>query len=411
MTTAAPCERPRHPVADRLRRRPLQLPLAGLLALSTSAMLILVTELLPVGLLPQMSRSLGVPEGRVGFLATAYAAAATVGAVPLTALTRGRPRRPLLLGLVAGFAVVNLLTAASSSYLLTLGVRIAGGLLGGIVWSMLGGYAARMVPEEQRGRAIAVALSGVSLALAAGLPAGTALAAHLGWRAAFAVLAALAVGLLGWARASLPALDGEHAGERSSLRELGRRPGVRVVLGVTALLVMGHQMAYTYLAPLARADGIDSPGPVLLVFGASALAGIWLTGVVADRHLRAAALGSVGLVFLALLAVAAAPDRPVALLLAVALWGAAFGGAPTMLLTALIRRAGAENANSANSLQTTVYNVGVAGGSLIGGVLLDRSGVAALAWLAAGVTGAALLPVALGRSTFPRRGRPGLTPR
>jgi predicted MFS family arabinose efflux permease len=358
-----------------------------------------------------MSRALGVPEGRVGFLATAYAAAATVGAVPLTALTRGRNRRPLLLALVAGFAVVDLVTAMSSSYALTLGARVAGGLMGGIVWSMLGGYAARMVPEEQRGRAIAVALSGLSVALAVGLPAGTALAAWLGWRAAFALLGVLAVGLLAWAWAALPALEGEVAGERLSLRELTRQPGVGVVLGVTALLVLGHQMAYTYLAPLARAAGVDSPGAVLLVFGASALGGIWLTGMVVDRHLRGAALGSVGLVFLAMLALAAGPDRPITLLLAVAIWGAAFGGAPTLLLTALIRRAGAENANAANSLQTTVYNVGVAGGSLVGGVLLDRSGVGALGWVAAALTGAALLFVALGRSTFPRRRPPGLRPR
>jgi predicted MFS family arabinose efflux permease len=374
-------------------------------------MLILVTELLPVGLLPQMSRALGVPEGRVGFLATAYAAAATVGAVPLTALTRGRNRRPLLLALVAGFAVVDLVTAMSSSYALTLGARVAGGLMGGIVWSMLGGYAARMVPEEQRGRAIAVALSGLSVALAVGLPAGTALAGWLGWRAAFALLGVLAVGLLAWAWAALPALGGEVEGERLSLRELTRQPGVGVVLGVTALLVLGHQMAYTYLAPLARAAGVDSPGAVLLVFGASALGGIWLTGMVVDRHLRGAALGSVGLVFLAMLALAAGPDRPITLLLAVAIWGAAFGGAPTLLLTALIRRARAENANAANSLQTTVYNVGVAGGSLVGGVLLDRSGVGALGWVAAALTGAALLFVALGRSTFPRRRPPGLRPR
>ncbi len=385
--------------------------MAGLLALSASATLILVTELLPVGLLPQMSRSLGVPEGQVGFLATAYAAAATVGAVPLTALTRGRPRRPLLLSLVAAFAGVDLLTAVSSSYLLTMGVRVVGGLLGGIVWSMLGGYAARMVPEEQRARAIALALSGVTVALAVGVPAGTALAGTLGWRAAFGTLAGLAVLLLGWARATLPPVGGEVAGERSSLRALGRRPGVRVVLAVTALLVLGHQMAYTYLAPVARAAGLDHPGVVLLTFGLSALAGIGVTGAVADRHLRAAALASAGLVSVALLAVAAGPARPVSLVLAVALWGAAFGGAPTLLLTALIGRAGAENATAANSLQTTVYNVGVAGGSLVGGLLLDRSGVGAVGWTAAALTGAALVGVVLGRSTFASGPRPVVRPR
>ena len=160
-------------------KRP-RLPLLGLSALSATAALILVTELLPVGLLPQMSASLGVSEGRVGFLATAYAGAATLAAIPLTAVTRGLPRRPLLLGLLAGFAVANAATALSSAYWVTFAVRLLVGLLGGIAWSMLAAYAARMVPAARRGQAIAIVLAGITLALAVGLPAATAMAAWTG---------------------------------------------------------------------------------------------------------------------------------------------------------------------------------------------------------------------------------------
>jgi predicted MFS family arabinose efflux permease len=391
-----------------------RLPVLGLLALASTTALILVTELLPVGLLPAMSRDLGVPEGRVGFLATAYAAAALVGAIPLTALTRGRSRRPLLLSLVAGFAAVDVVTAASSSYLLTVGIRLVGGLLGGLVWSMVGGYAARIVPEQQRGRAIAVTMSGATVALAVGVPAGAALAGWVGWRATFGVLGAAAVALLAWIRWAVPAVGGEPSERGSSLRGLLGGGGVRLVLGVTGLLILGHQMAYTFLAPLARASRIDDPGLVLLVFGVSAFGGIWLTGSLVDRHLRGAALSAVGAVTVALALVAAStagePGHPAGLVLAVALWGLAFGGAPTLLLTALIRVAGEGNATAANSLQTTVYNLGVAGGSLVGGLVLDRSGVATLPWLAALLTGAALLVVTAARSTL-ASGRDGAAPR
>jgi predicted MFS family arabinose efflux permease len=91
----------------------------------------------------------------------------------------------LLTGLLGGFAVVNVVTALSSSYQLTIVVRVVGGLLGGVVWSMLASYAARIVRADQRGRAIAIALSGITVALALGVPAGTQLARLIGWRPTF----------------------------------------------------------------------------------------------------------------------------------------------------------------------------------------------------------------------------------
>ena len=78
----------------------------------------------------------------------------------------------------------------SGWYPLTFAARLAWpGVMGGTLWSMLAGYAARMVPARQRGRAIAVVLAGITVALSAGIPAGTALAGPVGWRASFGLLA------------------------------------------------------------------------------------------------------------------------------------------------------------------------------------------------------------------------------
>ncbi|MEU6255721.1 MFS transporter [Streptomyces sp. NPDC047043] len=176
---------------------PVPLPWSGLLALSTAAFTAVMTELLPAGLLPEMAPALGVPEARIGFLVTAYAAASFAAAIPLTALLRGLPRRPVLVGALLGFAVSDAVVALSSSYALTFGARLVAGCTGGLLWAMLVGYAARMVPAERRGRAIAVVLAGITLALSLGVPAGTALAGAMGWRTAFGVLAGLAVLLVG----------------------------------------------------------------------------------------------------------------------------------------------------------------------------------------------------------------------
>ncbi|MET9972974.1 MFS transporter, partial [Streptomyces sp. NPDC006356] len=86
----------------------------------------------------------------------------------------------------------------------------------------------------------------------------------------------------------------------------------------------------------------------------------------------------------------------------VALWGLAFGGAPTLIQTALIDASGPEHADVATSLQTTVYNAGIAAGSLTGGLTLDRLGAGALPWTALPLVAAAFVTVALGHAhAFP----------
>ena len=114
-------------------------PVRGLLALSTAAFTAVATEQLPAGLLPQLSASLHVAVGRAGFLVTGYAAASVLAAIPVTAALRGLPRRPVLIGVLTGFALCNVVTAVSASYSLTFGARLLAGALGGTRWAMLAG--------------------------------------------------------------------------------------------------------------------------------------------------------------------------------------------------------------------------------------------------------------------------------
>ncbi|MHC3469935.1 MFS transporter [Streptomyces sp. 7R007] len=386
---------------------PAALPWPGLLALSTAAFTAVMTELLPAGLLPRMAPALGVSEARVGFLVTGYAAASFTSAIPLTALLRGLPRRPVLAGALLGFAVSDLVVALSSSYALTFAARLVAGCMGGTLWAMLAGYAARMVPAERRGRAIAIVLAGITLALALGVPAGTALARAVGWRVAFGALAVLAVLLVGWVRWRVPGFPGEAAHARVPLRRVAVLPGLPAVLSVTLFLLLGHQVLYTYVAPFAAHAGFGRTDVVLLVFGTATVAGIWLTGVLVDRWLRVTLLGALGLCAGVLLALGLWAAAPAVLLGCVALWGVAFGGAPTLIQTALVDASGPARADVATSLQTTVYNAGIAGGSLSGGVVLERLGPGALPWTALPLVVTALVTVALGRrNAFPavRRG-------
>ncbi|MFC8359831.1 MFS transporter [Streptomyces griseorubiginosus] len=377
-------------------------PWSGLLALSTAAFTAVLTELLPAGLLPRMAPALGVSEARIGFLVTGYAVASFAAAIPLTALLRGLPRRPVLVGTLLGFALSNAVVALSSSYALTFAARLVAGCAGGTLWAMLAGCAARMVPAERRGRAIAVVLAGITLALSLGVPAGTALAGAVGWRTAFGVLAAVAVGLVGWTHARVPGFPGEAPHARVPLARVAALPGVPAVLSVTLFLLVGHQVMYTYVAPFAAHAGFGRTGLVLLLFGAATVVGIWITGVLVDRRPRAALLGALGLCAAVMPTLGLAAGVPGVLPVSVALWGLAFGGAPTLIQTALVDVSGPERADVATSLQTTVYNAGIAAGSLTGGVVLSGPGAGALPWTALPLIAVALTVVALNRrNAFP----------
>ena len=359
---------------------PDALPLGGLLALACAGFITILTEAMPAGLLPQMGAGLGVSPALVGQLVTLYALGSLLAAIPLTLLTRGWRRRPLLLVAIAGFALVNSVTAVSSHYGLTLVARFFAGVFAGLLWALLAGYASRMVAPHLQGRAIAIAMLGAPLALTLGVPAGTLLGTLVGWRLSFAIMTGLTLALLLWARWQLPDFAGQAAQQRLGLRQVVRLRGIRPVLWVTFTYVLAHNILYTYIAPLLEPAGIQADiDRVLLVFGLTALLSIWLVGLLIDRWLRSLVLLSCMLFGLSALALAFWIDSPAIIYIAVAAWGLAFGGLPALLQTALAKSAG-ESADAAQSMLVTVWNLGIAGGGLAGGLLLQSWGVLAFPW-------------------------------
>jgi predicted MFS family arabinose efflux permease len=350
-----------------------------LLALAMAAFITILTEALPAGLLPQMAAGLAVSEAWVGQTVTVYALGSLLAAMPLTAATQGVRRRPLLLAAIAGFVLANTVTTLSASFTLTLVARFLAGVSAGLLWALLAGYAARLVPEHQKGRAIAIAMVGTPLALSLGVPAGTWLGNLLGWRLCFASMSVLAVLLMIWVRLKVPDFSGQAAGQRLPLRHVFTLPGIRPVLFVVLAFVLAHNILYTYIAPFLAQAGLQGRTDlVLLVFGATSLLGIWIIGVLVDRYLRVLTLASTALFGLAALVLAMAGNEPGAVYAAVGAWGLAFGGAATLFQTALAKTAG-EAADVAQAMLVTAWNLAIAGGGIVGGLLLDRFGVGAFA--------------------------------
>lgn len=350
------------------------LPWAALLALAMAGFICILTESLPAGLLPQIAIGLGITQAKAGQLVTLYAAGSLAAAIPLTLATRGWRRRPLLLLCIIGFLLFNTVTALSSVYVITLIARFCAGVAAGVLWGMTAGYARRMVPESLKGKAIAVAMAGTPLALAFGVPIGTLFGTYVGWRLIFGTISILTLALIVWVFWKVPDYEGEVKQNQLSLHKILFLPGIRSILLVVLAWVLAHNILYTYISPFmantALAHRVDL---ILLLFGVTSVMGIWIIGLLIDRYLRIAVLLSIAIFAFASAAMAIWSNQPAVIIIGVIAWGLTFGGAATLLQTA-IAYAGGRSADIAQSMLVTAWNLGIGAGGMVGAVLLHWSG-------------------------------------
>ncbi|MBB1594289.1 MFS transporter [Achromobacter sp. UMC46] len=379
--------------ASALHKSTERLPLGALLALAMAAFITLLTEIMPAGLLSSIAQGLNVSESLAGQFITAYAAGALVAAIPVTSLTQGMRRRPLLLTAIFGFAAVNLVTALSDSYGVSLVARFFAGVFGGIVWSLLAGYAMRMSPSHLSGRAIAISGAGATIALVLGVPLGALLGRAIGWQGAFGLMSALALLLIVWIIALVPDFPGQTRAQRQTLSSVFLKTGIRAVLFVVFTFVVAHNIFYIYIEPLLEPSGLSANVDIVLfVFGLGSIIGLWFVGAMIDRRLQFLALASIMIFAVASLLLGLWGDLSQVVYPSVAVWGLAVGGFATITQTALSRFAG-ESVDVAQSMYTTGWNSAVASGGVVGAMLLDRSGVASFAWVVIGILAVSLLGI------------------
>ncbi|UAN24746.1 MFS transporter (plasmid) [Enterobacter sp. JBIWA003] len=356
------------------------LPLSALLALSIAAFLTLLTEIIPAGLLLYISEGLDVSESIAGQFITVYAVGALIAAIPMTVFTQGIRRRPLLLTAILGFALVNLITAVSDNFILSIGARFFAGIFGGLVWSLLAGYAVRMSPSQLSGRAIAIVSAGATIALVLGVPFGSVLGRIIGWQGTFGLMSALAILLIIWIISIVPDFPGQSRELRQSLISVFNKTGICAVLFVVMSFVLAHNILYIYIEPFLTMSSLSANVHIVLfVFGFGSIIGLWFIGVMVDRKLQFLAVASIIIFGLSAFLLGLWGHFEQIVYPSVFIWGLSIGGFATITQTALSRFSG-NSFDVAQSMYTTGWNIAVACGGVVGGILLDTIGPSSFAW-------------------------------
>ncbi|MGW5867702.1 MFS transporter [Streptomyces sp. NPDC055239] len=344
--------------------------LAVLAALMLAAFTFNTTENLPIGLLKLISADVQVSLSAVGYLVTGYGLTVALVSLPLAHATRSMPRRHVLTVLLTALVLSSLISALGSSYWLLMVARLVTALAQALFWAVMGPVAVGLFPPAVRGRVIGVLSVAGSLALVLGVPLGTWLGQQSAWQVPLVVLAGLGLVSLVTIAVLLPTSRPEEGHAAYGSAPDKRR--FRIVLATTALSVTGAFAGYTYLVKfLGDVSGFSdtSVSALLMVSGIAGVVGVAIAGPLLDRHPRGTLVVPVATQAAGMLGLYAFGTAPAGAVACLALLGGSLGPVFMATQNQMLRFAPGrtEIALAANS---GAYNAGVAGGALLGGLVL-----------------------------------------
>lgn len=332
----------------------------------------ILSELVPSGIMPQMTGGLGIEESQVGFLVGVYALASAVCAIPLISMTLSVNRKTLLLILLTGFAISNIVVGLTSSYPLIVAMRIVGGICAGIMWPMIAAYGTALVPEHMHGKAITIIMAGNTFGISLGLPLMTFIGTEIGWRTEFISLGAVVVVIALLSAKYLPSVEGEKLTQSNSPFTMLKSPAVLIVLLLTFLSVTAHYGTYTYITLLVQSlHFLGGISVALLIFGIGSVISVVLSAKVIDTHLRGLIVSMLGCGIVSMLLFVLFGGTNGVSHAAFFLWGLAFGPLVTMYQTAVSKQV-ADAKAVATSVQSSVFNFSIMIATWVGGLILTH---------------------------------------
>jgi predicted MFS family arabinose efflux permease len=372
-------------------------PWAAMASIGFTVFALVTSEFLPTGMLPSMSADLDVSTSQIGFLVSVWAATVVATAIPLSIATRRFSRKSLLITSVVLFTASNIAAALTTSYAVLFASRIVGGVGNGMFWMIATGYVTTLLPQHLRSRGFLFISGGANLAFIGGLPLGSALAAVTDWRSAFLIMTALTLGAsVGLFFLLTPVPNPHTSGHHADGSIVRDRTFPLVLLAVSGvfLVVGGGNVFYPYITPFLIDVAHFTPTTVaipLAFYGIGGSLGIVFAERIGRRPATLSRNIAWAILYMALMMtlVNLAALSSVTMIASLALWSVGFSVVEPLYGQYIMELASPRLRDFAGALRTTAWNLGIGGGSFIGGLLLVPFGIASLPFIGAGVLGVA----------------------
>lgn len=365
-------------------------------SVALGAFAFVTTEYLPVGILPQIARDMGITDGHAGLMVTIPGIIAAISA-PTMMIGAGKVNRRLLLILLATLLVASNLISALAPDLQTMliGRGLLGVALGGF-WAIAIAAAGRLVSADNAAKATAIIFAGITFATVLGVPFGTFISTLFSWRASFIATAVLALVALIAQVMTLPSLEANESLQVKTLvRYLSRNSTQRSIL-LMGLIIGAHFASYTYIAPFMVQQAAFSATTITLTLLGFGLVGMLANFMVASsvtRHLQLSLGAVVVLMVLVLVSLPFLAGSPAGVIAAVLAWGVAYGAIP-LALSSWMQLTSPKLPEASSAMLVTTFQVAIASGSLLGGMIVDGYGIAPALFFGAVLGGLGLLTMA-----------------
>lgn len=351
------------------------------------------TEYIPIALLSDIGTSFSMPVDKVGIMMTVYAWIVALVSLPLMLATAKIERKRLLVGVFTLFVASHILSAVATGFGVLLIARTGVALAHAIFWSITASLVVRLAAKDKRTKALGLLATGSALAAVLGLPIGRLVGQYLGWRASFALIGALALICLVILWKILPNLPSRNVGNIKSLPDILKNTPLLLVYLMIILIVTAHFTAYSYIEPFMLNVvnfSANFATWILLMFGLAGIVASILFGRYYERMERSFLWLGMMAIALGLSTLFLFSDMSALWVINAFLWGI---GATTISLVLQIQvlRLAPKATDVAMSLFSGIFNIGIRGGALLGGIVIAQMSLIHIGHVGAAVALLAML--------------------